>query len=437
MRTVIRRGPRLRPQIGLLGLTVDGVGDILGAGIYVLIGPAVALAGSGVWLAFVLASLVALLAALNYAELASAYPGAGAEYDYLGRTFRSGLPAFLVGWILCLNGVASIATVALGFGGYLHRLLPLDPRLGALLLVAALTGLALLGLRHDTHVNYWFTAVEAGGLVAVIVLGGLHWGHASVLSWPHGLGGVLGATGIVFFAVTGFEDMTKVSEEVQRARRTVPVSLVLAVGLAGLLYTAFSLAIVQLASPADLAGSGSPVSTALAGHWESLAADLLAGVALFATANTALVVLLAHSRLVFAMARGGSLPGFLTPVWSGTSTPWVATLVVGGLSAALLPLGDVALLGSVGSWTSLVVYAATSVALVVLRFRRPDLVRPFRVPLSIGRVPLPSVLAIALTLGLSLQLSAEVALGGLAVAAVGVAVYVLWAGRHELRSPVG
>lgn len=417
------QGRGLRRQLSLWQFTVNVLGTVVGAGVYVLVGNGAALTGGGLWLAFVLAAAVAGVTALSYAELASMYPRAGVEYEFLSHAVGTGWAPYLVGWVLTLNGSASVATLALGFGQYLQVVSPIAPLLGAVLLVVVLTVGVLLGLKLDTRANLVFTAIEVGGLLVIMALGAMHWEGSRVLDWPHGAGGVLGAAALLFFAYTGFEDASKMSEEVREPARVVPVGLLLGLGVTALLYVSLGLAVVQLAPVAEIAGSDAPLSLAVGRVWGHTGELFLALVALCSIANTVLFVLLAHSRLIFAMARGGSLPHVLTRILPRTAVPWVTTLIAGVLALALLPLGDVDVMGSISSWSALLVYASVSAALIVLRYRQPAVARGFRVPLSVRAFPVLPALAILVALGLSTQFDWQVIALGLGVTALGVLVY--------------
>lgn len=413
----------LRRELSLWEFTTNTFGTIVGAGVYVLIGAGIALAGGGVWLAFVLAAFVAGIAVLGYAELGSMYPRAGGEYDFLSHAIGKGLVPYLVGWMLTLNGSASLVTLALGFGEYLRLLVPISPWFSALILIVILTAAVLFGLKLDTRANLVLTAVEAGGLLIIIVLGASRWGTGQIIDWPQGMGGVLSATALLFFAYTGFEDATKMGEEVLEPGYTFPFGLLLGLGLTALFYTALSLTIVQLAPVEALAGSGAPLSIAVGQVWGPAGELFLAVVAMFSIANTALFVLVAHSRLIFAMARGGSLPPVLSRILPRTAVPWISTLAAGILALALVPLGEVEVAGGVASWSALLVYASVSAALIVLRFREPRASRPFRVPFNVGNFPVLAALAILVTLALSLRLDWQIIALGLIVAALGVIAY--------------
>lgn len=416
---------RLRPQIGLVAFTVNVLGTLVGAGVFVLLGTAAQLAGSAVWLAFLLAALVAAAAALNYAELVSMYPRAGVEYEFVGHAFGRGVLPFLVGWVLTLNGSASVATLALGFAGYLNVFWAIPATLAAFGLVAVLMVAVLLGLKLDTRANLILTLIEVGGLTVFISLGVINWSSAPLLDVPQGAAGVLGATALVFFAYTGFEDASKMAEEVANPSRAVPVGLLLGLGLTALLYVSISVAAVQLAPAAVLAESEAPLVTAVGYVWGQGGQLFLTAIALVSITNTALFTLVAHSRLIFAMARGGSLPQALTGLLPRTLVPWAATLIAGLLAVALIPLGEISIVASLSSWSALTVYSIVGISLLLLRYRRPEAERPFRVPLSVRGFPVLSALSVLVSVALASQLEGAIVLLGLAVAGLGLIAYPL------------
>ena len=172
----------LKRELGLFEATVYGVGIILGAGIYALIGEAAGLTGNSVWLSFVVGAIVASFTGLSYAELATMIPKAAAEYVYL-RKAGSKMLGFLIGWLIIFTGVASAATVALGFGGYFKGLFELPIVFTAAALIGILSYINFLGIKQSSRFNVIFTAVEVIGLVMVIVLGLTVFGNFRVSKW--------------------------------------------------------------------------------------------------------------------------------------------------------------------------------------------------------------------------------------------------------------
>ena len=384
------------------------------------IGAATAEAGAAVWQSFALGSLAALLTGLSYAELATTYPKAGAEFVYLGAAFpRAPWLATLIGLVLVAGAAATATTVAVAFGGYLSDFAKVPVWLAAVALLAAATALCVFGLRESTWVNIAFTLIEAGGLVLFIALGTASPDFGKALTTPPHFGVMSGAA-LVFFAYLGFEEIANLAEETREPGRDLPRAILISVAVTTTLYVLVGLAAVALVSPEVLAQSDSPLAEA-AKRRSPVAARALGGIALFATANTALITLLAASRMLYGMAREGALPRALGAV-SRRKTPWVATLAVAAIALAALPLGGIAALAGVSSFAALLGFAAVNFALIALRRREPSRRRPFRVPISVGGIPVLPILGIAITLLLATQFEGPVYLAGAVAIALSAAV---------------
>lgn len=387
----------LQRSLGLGSLTFYGVGVILGAGIYSILGEAAGVAGEALWWSFLLASLAALLTGLSYAELATMFPQAGAEYVYLRVAWprASWLPGTL-GWVLVATGIATTATVALAFAGYASLFIPLPLWTIAVTAVMAMAALNILGAKEASWANIVFTLVESAGLVALIVAGARDPDFGRVFTTAPNAG-VLGGAALIFFAYLGFEEIANLAEEAMHPGRDLPRAILIAVAVSTTLYVLVAAASVTLLAPAQLAASTSPLAEAMQAGAPRLA-GALAGVALFATANTALIAMMAASRLLFAMARGGDAPPLLARTLAARKSPAAATLLVATGALLCLPLGGVGLVGSIASLLALITFASVNAALVRLRFTHPETKRPFRVPWPLHRVPLPTALGLVVVL---------------------------------------
>lgn len=413
---------RLKPVLGTIQLIFYGVGVIVGAGVYSVIGAAAGLAGENLWLSFIVGALIALLTALSYAEMTTAFPGAGAEFLYMRLAFpRMEWISFAVGLIILVGGAATAATVAVAFGGYFRIFLALPIAISAIVLLALCTALNIWGLRESSWLNIAFTLIEAGGMVLVIAIGFTQPTFAAPLATPELAPGFMAATALLFFVYLGFEEMANLSEEAHDPARTMPRAIFWSIGITTLLYVLVSLAALALASPAELAASEAPLATAVQKVWPG-AGYFLSGIALFATANTALITLVATSRLAFSMARENEIPPFIGSIWQSRGTPWVGALLALVMAAGLVFAGNLQLLAGLSSFAALLSFLAVNVALIVLRFSRSDQHRPFRIPFCIGRLPLLPVAAIAGILVLlgyferDVYIAGAVAFGGGAVA---------------------
>lgn len=401
----------LRRVLGLFEITLSGIGIILGAGIYALIGEAAGLAGNAVWLSFAISSLVALLTGLAYAELSSMFPRASAEYEYTAQAF-SRFPAFVIGWLIIFSGVIGAATVSLGFAGYFRALTGAPILPAALALAALLAVLIFTGIKQSARVAIAFTLIEAAGLFFVIIVGIPYLGSVNYLEMPFGLSGVFQASALIFFAFIGFEDMVKLSEEAEDPEKNIPRALILAISASIILYILVALCATSVLGWRELSTSSAPFSDiahAALGRNASLTISVMA---LFATTNTVLLMLLAASRIVFGMAESSSLPPILASVHPRTKTPWAAIVLVTAMCMAFIFLQDISFVANVNNFTVFLTFMVINAALIRLRYRRPELARPFRVPYSWGKLPVLPVLGIAVNLFLMLQLSwAAIALG--------------------------
>ena len=415
---------QLKPVLGPVQLFFYSVGVIVGAGIYSVIGAAAGMAGDGLWLSFLIAAVAALLTGFSYAEMTTAFPAAGAEYVYV----QHALPgrqwvAFGVGFIILISGAATATTVAVAFAGYLKTFADVPEVVSAALLLLACTGLNILGLRESSWTNIVFTLVEVGGLLLVISIGlRVETFGDAVFATPHA--GVLGGAAIIFFVYLGFEEIANLAEEVRDPARDLPLAIFLSIIVTTVLYVLVALAVVALARPEEISASNAPLATAIAKVWPQ-GTGVLSAIALFATANTVLITLIATSRLAFSMGRDGGMPAAVARLLPSRQTPWIAAILVFALSVALLPIGKLDILAGLSSFAAILAFVAVNVALIVLRFRLPHHPRPFQVPLAIGRLPVLPLLAIA-SLGLLMtQFERDIYVaGGFALLLTGIVLVI-------------
>jgi APA family basic amino acid/polyamine antiporter len=422
----------LQRSLSLTQLIFYGVGTIVGAGIYTIIGAAAGVVGATVWVSMLLAAMAAFLVALSYAELISAFPKAGAEYHFL----RAGFPglrvlSFAAGLFIMLNAAASSAAVSLAFGGYLRVFWEVPAWTIALALLCVCTLVNIAGIRQATWLTVTLICIEVGGLLLLIGGGLLTLDLFEAITPPRAgeAAAIFSGAALVFFIYVGFEDVANLSEEAKAPKRDVPRALLASTVITSIIYLFVAWAMLAAVEPAVLARSESPLTEAgrRIAPWVG---TTLAVTALFATASTALIVLISISRLIFGMAREGDMPAVLARTATRRKTPWAAALALFAFACGLLPLGDVRIIASISSLGILLVFVGVQAALLRLRFTQPDLKRPFRVPLNIGRVPLPPVLGIAICLALITRFDAGVYAVLASVGAAGAAIYVVMRKRR-------
>lgn len=416
----------LRRELGLFEVTVSGIGIILGAGVYVLIGQAAGLCGNAVWLAFALAAGIALVTGLSYAELSAIFPRAGAEYDYAGSAFNPGV-AFVTGWLVFLSGVLAAATVALGFGGYFNVLTGVPVPVSAVVLILVLTAVLAYGIRETVRVAVVLTLVEVAGLAIIIAIGLPHLGSVNYWEMPQGSSGLFAAAALIFFAYQGFESMVKFSEETKVPESTIPKALILAILTSLVLYILVALSAVSAMAWQDLAVSGAPFAGIVSGALGPAGVVIIVIIALFATANTVLMSMYASGRLLYGMAASFPRSAGLAYVHPGRRTPWTAVFISGALSVVLLFAGDIAFIANVTNFTLFITFIVINAAVVVLRYRSPGIPRPFRIPGSVGRLPvLP---AAGILLCLFLLAAQELVVLALGAALTGTGIVLMFVAR--------
>ena len=386
---------QLRRTIGPTQMAFYALGSMLGAGIYGLIGQATGLAGSAVWLSFLVALVAALLTAFSYASLGSRYPRAGGAAYIVERAFRSPLLGFVAGLGVVCSGLASVATQSQVFARNLAGLLDVTQlmvptiALGFLLVLA---GIVFRGIRESMWINIVCTCVEAAGLLIVIAVGLSYWGTVDYLEVPAASDGlvadglwlaVMQGTVLTFFAFIGFEDTLNVAEECREPERTIPIGLLTAMAIAAVLYVAVAITAVSVVPWADLAAAPGPLTEVIRRAAPAIPSVIFTAITLFAVSNTALVNYITSSRLLYGMAQQNLVPAPLGRIHLTARTPHVAIMGILLLLAPLALFGSVATLASATVLLLLVVFTAMNAALLILQRRPGEPKAPFEIPSAI------------------------------------------------------
>lgn len=381
----------LKRTMGLGALVIYGVGDMLGAGIYGLVGKAAGTMGHLMWLGFCGAMLAALFTGLSYACIGSRYPRAAGAAYVTARAYGRPWLTWLVGLAVAASGLTSMATGSRVIAGYLQRLgldLPTPAlALGALALVALVV---FRGIRESAWMNAVCTTVEVAGLLFVIAVGLPYWGGVDLTTPPPtvedtgDLARVLvqGAV-LTFFSFLGFEDLLNVAEEAKDPERNLPIALVTALFVATAIYLAVCVTALAVLTPAELGASKAALVDVVgrAAPWFPPAA--FTGIGIFAVANTALLNFVMGSRLLYGMSRQGLLPRAVGLVHASRGTPWVAILVLLSVVTVLMLAGDIDALASATSLLLLTAFVVVNLALVVLKLKPEEPRGRFEVPLAV------------------------------------------------------
>ena len=389
----------LKRALGLTEVTLYGVGVILGAGIYALIGKAAGLAGNAVWAAFAIGAFIAAFTGLSYAELSSMFPKAGGEYVFAEKAFNKRL-AFLIGWLIIAGGVIGVATVSLGFAGYFAALFNTPVIPVAIGLIIALSLLSLWGIRQSAIAEVIVTLVEIGGLVAIILFGLKYMGHVNYTALPTlGLPGILSATALIFFAYLGFEDIVRLSEETKNPTKTIPRALILSVIISTILYVSVAIAAVSVVGWEALSQSEAPLALVAQTAFGAKAFLFLSITALCATFTTVLGLLIATSRMLYGMAEDEGVPGILHKVHRKFQTPWLAIFITALIAIAFVSIGKIEIVASMTNFALFVTFVLINLSLLWLRHKMPTTKRPFRTFAPLAAIGIISSAAMLFYLG--------------------------------------
>jgi basic amino acid/polyamine antiporter, APA family len=415
-------GPGLKRSITLFQAVMYGIGLILGAGIYVLIGDVAAIAGNAMWISFLLAAVMASLTGLSYAELSSIFPKSAAEYVYVKEGIGNNFVALFVGCLTIFVAVTSAATVAIGFSSYLAVFLPqYPPILYGIALVLVLSFLNYYGIRESVWVNSIFTLVEVSGLLIIIAVGlstvsvtdtnyfempsGTFSSHAAIIST------FLASTLLVFFAYYGFENISNISEETKNPTRTIPRALLFSILVTTIIYILVAISTVALVGWEELSRSNAPLALAASKVLGNNGIIILTILALFATTNTFLMMLISGSRIIFGLAKyDDAIPTILAEVHSSRKTPWLAIIFTMAFTLATIILytGKISDVASISVFSILLVFALVNLSVIRLRFKHPRLSKPFTSPFSVKKFPILPMIGLVIIIVMMIQFNPHV-----------------------------
>lgn len=372
---------QLKRHFGYWTLLIYGVGDILGAGIYALVGKVAGVSGAYLWLSFALAMVVAVLTGLSYAELAGRYPRSGGAAYFCSRAFNP-VVGYFAGWILFCATIVSMATLSRAFVGYLESYeLPLGASPVILLFVGAVGLINFRGIKQSSAANMIATTIEVSGLLIVLATAAYFFSMNgfALPSARLDLNGVFAGAALAFYAFIGFEDIANVAEETKNPERVVPRTIISAVIVAGALYMLVAISAAAVAGPERLAASNAPLVEAVRLAGAGFPLWIFPMIALFAIFNTTLLNYVTSSRLLYGMAREDMIPALFGRVHARFKTPFFAIALIFPVVIGVASLGNLQFLASAASGLILAAFSLVNLALIRVH-RRGERHSGFRAP---------------------------------------------------------
>lgn len=378
---------KLRRTLTLPLLTLYGLGNILGAGIYVLVGKVAGYSGSNTILAFLIAMAIASLTAFSYMELSSRYPVSASTSIYLFKAFGNRALSVAIGLMLIFGGITSAAALAKGFAGYLDSIVSVNETLAAAGIVLIFGLIAAKGIGESAKLAALFTLVEVSGLLIIIIFGHSHLSVGDFtssfnISPAIGWSGVLFGAFLAFYAFIGFEDMVNVAEEVKKPRTTMPLSILLSLGLAAVLYILVVMVSLSAVGANSLAESEAPLNLVFdkVSHIDPVYISII-GIA--AAINGMLVQIIMGSRILYGLSVQGWLhkkfsnvhPKYQTPVFSTALI--TLSIMTGTLLFGLVSLAQITSFFILGAFT------LVNIGLVVIKWRYKSEVAMVAVPVAV------------------------------------------------------
>jgi len=356
------RTARLRPQLRMFDAVATGLAAILGAGIFAVIAPAANIAGPALLVSFAIGAFVALCNALSSAQLSAVFPRSGGTYEF-GRRTLGPWWGFSAGWMFLVANTVGPGAIALAFGGYLNAAVGVVPaRTAAVVAALAMTMLNAGGIRRSVRVTDVIVVLSILSLLAVVVIG-LPSARVSNLTpfAPNGVAGILQATGLLFFAYTGYSRIATLVEEVHNPRQTIPRATVIALGTATLLYLLVATTALTVLGVPRLSQSPSPLEDTMVVVGSGVGMTIIAAGALLTTFNEGLSDLLGVSRVAFAMGRESDLPAGLARLGAGQN-PWRSVLFVGVISILVAAFAPFYVAVAVSSFGTLLYYCVANLS---------------------------------------------------------------------------
>lgn len=388
----------LKRSLGFWDVLMFGVGGIVGAGIYAIIGQASGLSGNMLWLSFVIAATVALLTGLSYAEFVSRFPDSGGSFEYI----KQGLgpkTALFMSIFMAFTGIVAAAAISISFADYLSRLVNFPSWTIIIAIIAFMAFFNIIGAKYSSYYNSFATVVTLLGLAAVIVVSIPDWGTASLVkmndkSWT----GILAGGALIFFSYIGFEDLVKMAEETKNPKKNMPKAILLSGLIVLVIYILIAISSISVMGWEDLSSSNGPLAAVMESKVGKIGATALVIIALFATSKTILSNILGTSRLLYDVARDSNIKWLskFTTISGIGNAPNYAIIAISLVAIAFGLIGNLKIVASISNIFIFIVFGMVNAALLSFRYKNRDEKdkAPFHIRGNINNIPVLTVVAL-------------------------------------------
>ncbi|MAU70604.1 MAG: hypothetical protein CML04_00780 [Pseudozobellia sp.] len=391
---------KLSRSLNFYDILMFGVGGIVGAGIYAIIGQAAGLSGNMLWLSFTIAAFVALLTALSYAEFVSRFPDAGGSFEYIKQGIGE-KTALVMSIFMAFTGIIAPAAIAISFAEYLNRLVEIPHWIAIIGIIILMSMFNILGSKQSSYYNTIATIVTLLGLGTVVIFTIPDWNTVELFKMGEsGITGVLSGSALIFFSYVGFEDLVKMAEETKNPKKNMPRGVLMSGIIVLIIYVAIAISSLSTFSAEELSKKEGPLAAVIESQWGQIGGIILVVVALFATSKTILSNILGTSRLLYDVARDSEikwLKKFTTLEGFGQNTPNYAIAAIALTTIAFGLIGDLKIVASISNIFVFSVFGMVNISMVRYRMKYKEQSEKdiFKIPLNYNNIPIPTLLAIA------------------------------------------
>ena len=389
----------LKRTLGLWDVLMFGVGGIVGAGIYAIIGQAAGLSGNMLWLSFIVAAVVALLSGLSYAEFVSRFPDSGGSFEYIKQGLGN-KPALFMSVFMALTGIVAAAAISISFADYLGRLVDFPSWIMVIGIIAFMAFFNIIGAKYSSYYNTVATFITLAGLAVVIAVCIPEFGTTDLTKLgENGWNGIFSGGALIFFSYIGFEDLVKMAEDTKNPEKNMPKGVLFS-GLAVLvIYLLIALSAISVLDWQELSQSNGPLAEVAEMKLGSWGATGLVVVALFATSKTILTNILGTSRLLYDVARDSEVSWMkkLTTISGIGHAPNYAIVLIAVLAIGFGLIGNLKMVASISNIFIFIVFGMVNIALLAYRYKNrknPTEKPAFHIPLNVNNIPIPTVFAL-------------------------------------------